>query len=177
MKKVGATLGKLARFSLRYSARFFKKGRFTPLELPKLSIETTNICNSDCVFCANSVMTRKKTTIDMELFKRIVADFAKSGGQYIDLTDIIGDPLLDKKLIERGKYVRQFPQFKSLGFVSTLQWLHKHDLDQFIRTFTWIGVSITLSGRESYKAFFGVNKGNYRLDLAKNQAYYRSHRS
>jgi 2-iminoacetate synthase ThiH len=96
MKNVGATLGKLARFSLRYSARFFKKGRFTPLELPKLSIETTNICNSDCVFCANSVMPRKKTTIDMELLKRIVADFAKSGGQYIDLTDTIGDPCSTK---------------------------------------------------------------------------------
>jgi hypothetical protein len=39
-----------------------------------------------------------------------------------------------------------------------LQWLHKHELDALIDTFTWIGVSIPLSGRESYKKFFGVDK-------------------
>lgn len=152
------TAGQVARFAQRYIARFFRKGRFTPRQVPSLSIETTNICNSDCVFCANSVMTRKKMSIDMGLFKKIVDDFAASGGRDIDLTDTIGDPLLDKKLVERGRYVRRYPQFQSLGFVSTLQWLHKHDLDALIDTFTWIGVSITLSGRESYKKFFGVDK-------------------
>jgi radical SAM protein with 4Fe4S-binding SPASM domain len=152
------TASQVVRFAQRYIARFFAKDRFTPRQIPSLSIETTNICNSDCVFCANSVMTRRKMSIDMELFKKTVDDFAASGGRDIDLTDTIGDPLLDKKLVERGRYVRRYPQFQSLGFVSTLQWLHKHELDALIDTFTWIGVSITLSGRESYKKFFGVDK-------------------
>jgi MoaA/NifB/PqqE/SkfB family radical SAM enzyme len=151
-------LAKIARFSRRFVTSFFSKGRFTPQAFPTLSIETTNICNSDCVFCANSVMKRKKVSIDMSLFKAIVDDFALSGGQSIDLTDTIGDPLLDKRIIERGKYVRRYPQFKTLGFVTTLQWLHRHDITQFIDTFTWIGVSITLSGRLSYQQFFGVDK-------------------
>jgi len=150
--------GRIVRFGQRYIARYFAKGRFTPRRVPSLSIETTNICNSDCVFCANSVMTRRKLSIDMELFKTIVDDFALNGGTDIDFTDTIGDPLLDKKLVERGRYVRRYPQFQSLGFVSTLQWLHMHELDSLIEKITWVGVSITLSGRESYKKFFGVDK-------------------
>jgi radical SAM protein with 4Fe4S-binding SPASM domain len=153
-----ATAGRIARFAQRYVARYFAKDRFTPRQVPSLSIETTNICNSDCVYCPNSVMTRRKMSIDMEMFKKIVDDFATSGGTDIDFNVVIGDPLLDKKLIERGRYVRRYPQFQTLGFVSTLQWLHKHDLDALIDTFTWIAVSITLSGRESYKKFFGVDK-------------------
>jgi radical SAM protein with 4Fe4S-binding SPASM domain len=42
--------------------------------------------------------------------------------------------------------------------VTTQQWLDKYDLDEFLRLFTWVGVSITLSGREAYQKFFGVDK-------------------
>jgi radical SAM protein with 4Fe4S-binding SPASM domain len=103
-------------------------------------------------------MKRKKMYIDMGEFERAVADFAEAGGTVIDFNTTIGDPLLDKRLLARARYVRSFAQFKSLGFVTTLQWLHKHDLNEFLDLFTWVGVSITLSGRESYRKFFGVDK-------------------
>lgn len=61
-------------------------------------------------------------------------------------------------ICSRARYVREYPQFESLGFVTTLQWLHKHDLEEFIRLFTWVGVSITLSGPESNRKFFGVDQ-------------------
>src|SRR6476620_6315468 len=80
------------------------------------------------------------------------------GGSSIDFNVTIGDPLLDKKLMARARYVRQFQQFKSLGFVTTLQWLHRVDLDEFLDLFTWVSVSTVLSGREQYRAFFGVDK-------------------
>jgi radical SAM protein with 4Fe4S-binding SPASM domain len=45
-----------------------------------------------------------------------------------------------------------------LGFVTTLQWLHRWSLDEFFDSgITWLSVSITLSGREKYHAFFGVD--------------------
>jgi len=158
---------KLAAFVGRYVARYFEKGRFTPTPTPYLSIETTNICNSDCVFCANSVMKRKKGYIDDGDFEAAVEDFAKNGGTKIDFNVTIGDPLLDKRLMQRARYVRQFPQFKTLGFVTTLQWLHKKDLDEFLELFTWVSVSITLSGRDSYRKFFGVDKYNDALSNLK----------
>jgi len=44
--------------------------------------------------------------------------------------------------------VRAYPQFQTLGFVTTLQWLHRWDLDDFFASgITWLPVSITLSGR------------------------------
>ena len=155
---------RVLRFLAHFIKRYFEKGRFTPATWPVLSFETTNICNSDCIFCANSVMQRKKMYIDKADFKATVKAFAKAGGKEIDFNATIGDPLLDKNLLARARYVREYPQFESLGFVTTLQWLHKHDLEEFIRLFTWVGVSITLSGPESYRKFFGVDK--YKIALS-----------
>src|SRR5262245_8331298 len=97
------SIRRVVRFAIRYVTSYFAKGRFSPRDLPKLSIETTNICNSNCVFCANSVMTRRKGTMDMQQFKKAVDGYAAAGGDSIDFTVSIGDPLLDKKLLERGR--------------------------------------------------------------------------
>src|SRR6266702_3783017 len=102
------------RFGAHFVGRFFAPGRFTAKPMPVLSVETTNICNSNCVFCANSAMTRKKMYIDMAAFEALVADFAVRGGKQIDFNVTIGDPLLDKQLLARARYVRRYPQFESL---------------------------------------------------------------
>jgi radical SAM protein with 4Fe4S-binding SPASM domain len=95
----------------------------------------------------------------MSIFKKVVDEFVGMGGQEIDFNTTIGEPLLDPYLLERGRYVKQFPQFKTLGFVTNLQWLHKFNMDEFFAAgFTWLGISTTLSGPEKYLEFFGVDR-------------------
>src|SRR5687767_9149119 len=146
---------RVAAFLNRYVRGYFEKGRFTPPTTPKLSIETTNICNAKCVFCANTVMTRRKEPLSMQKFQKTVDEFAAMGGTDLDFNVTIGDPLLDPKLLDRAHYVKRYPQFAALGFVTTLQWLHRFDLDEFFAAgFTWLSISTTLSGREKYLEFF-----------------------
>src|SRR5690606_15204621 len=135
------------------------RARFTVPAVPRLSLETTNICNAKCVFCANTVMERRKQPLDLALFEKTVDDFARMGGRDIDFNVTIGDPLLDPQLLARARYVRRYPQFTQLGFVTTLQWLHRFSLDEFFASgITWLTVSTTLSGRDTYRAFFQVDK-------------------
>jgi len=155
----GWKLKKALAFGVRYVKGYFRKGRFTPPAVPRLSLETTNICNAKCVFCANPIMQREKEPLEVTKFKKAVDEFVALGGTTIDFNATIGDPLLDPYLLERARYVRQFPQFASLGFVTTLQWLHRYDLNEFFESgFTWLSISTTLSGREKYLEFFGVDK-------------------
>lgn len=142
----------------RYLRNQFDSTRYTPAPIPRLHIETTNICNSNCVYCANSAMTRKRTTLPMELFRKAVDEYAHVEGEGLDFSATIGDPLLDKHLLTRARYVMHTKQFKSLGFVTTLQWLHRLDIDEFFDSgITWLAVSTALSGAETYKRFFGVD--------------------
>ena len=119
---------KLLRFTARWVGTYFESRRYEPSLVPHLSLETTNVCNSDCVFCANSVMKRKRGPMKMEHFTRAVDDFAALGGTQMDINVTIGDPLLDPYLLERARYVRRYPKITGLGFVTTLQWLHRFDL-------------------------------------------------
>jgi radical SAM protein with 4Fe4S-binding SPASM domain len=150
---------RLLGFGLRWARGYLERGRFEAPPIPHLSIETTNVCNSDCVFCANSVMKRKKGPLRMERFKKAVDDFVAFGGTRMDFNVTIGDPLLDPYLLERAHYVRRYQQIAGLGFVTTLQWLHRIELRDFFEAgFTWLSISTALSGRETYCKFFGVDK-------------------
>jgi radical SAM protein with 4Fe4S-binding SPASM domain len=141
-----------------YTRSYFDFGRYNPAAIPRLSIETTNLCYSRCIFCANTIMKRPRMHLEEKLFKKAVDEFVGMGGTNIDFNSCIGEPLLNPHLLELARYVRQFPQIKQLGFITTLQWLHKFNIDEFFSSgITWLGISLTLSGKEKYYEFFGID--------------------
>jgi radical SAM protein with 4Fe4S-binding SPASM domain len=104
-------------------------------------------------------MQRPRQAMPMESFRHVVRQAQRMGVDTIEFNVMIGDPLLDPDFLERATYIRSFPQVKEVGFTTTLQWLHKFDINEFFRChFSWISVSTTLSGRQSYRGFFGVDK-------------------
>lgn len=95
----------------------------------------------------------------MEVFKKAVDEAVAIGVTSFDFFVTIGDPLLDPLLLERARYVRSRAQVRDIGFNTTLQWLHLFNMEEFFECgFTWVNVSTTLSGAESYRQFFGVDK-------------------
>lgn len=104
-------------------------------------------------------MQRKKEGLNLDLFKKVVDEAVTLGVTEIDFDVIIGDPLLDPRFLDRARYVSDIPQIKEMGFITTLQWLHRFSLDEFFQCrFTWITISTVLSGREKYREFFRVDK-------------------
>jgi sulfatase maturation enzyme AslB (radical SAM superfamily) len=72
----------------------------------QLQIETTNVCDADCVFCMYSQQRRPKGTMAMPLFRRIVDEAATIPQiDQITLTGL-GEPLLDRFVVDRVKYIR-----------------------------------------------------------------------
>jgi radical SAM protein with 4Fe4S-binding SPASM domain len=145
--------------AIRYVQATFEPRRWKPRTIPDINVENTSICNSHCVFCANDLMKRPRQAMKEEVFKKTVDEAIALGSGAINFSVMIGDPLLDPQLLERARYVKSFPQVWDMGFTSTLQWLHRFDLNEFFNCgFTWITVSTTLSGPEQYRKFFGVDK-------------------
>jgi len=89
---------------------------------------------------------------------KAVDEFAAMGGVNISFNCCIGEPLLDPHLLERARYVKQFPQIKPVWFTTTLQWLHKFNMDEFFNSgIGWLVISTMFLGRERYKSFFRVD--------------------
>lgn len=143
----------------RYVEAYFEPRRWKPLAVPEINIENTSICNARCVFCPNGMMERPRQALKEEIFKKAVDEAVSMGATVVNFSVMIGDPLLDPHLLERARYVKTFPQVREMGFTTTLQWLHRFDLNEFIDCkFDWISVSTTLSGPKTYREFFGVDK-------------------
>ena len=73
--------------------------------LTAMEIEGYNICNLRCVMCPYHKMTREKTLMNMELFKKIIDDAANSGINDIAL-NFYNEPFADPLIFERIKYVK-----------------------------------------------------------------------
>jgi len=78
--------------------------------IPKtVQIEPIFGCNAECIMCAINLPTkRKKGTMPMKLFRKIVDDLAtyKDKIEKIDLFGL-GEPILDETIFEKIKYLKK----------------------------------------------------------------------
>jgi radical SAM protein with 4Fe4S-binding SPASM domain len=99
-----------------------------------INVETTNICNADCIFCGYQYQTRARGIMSMELFKKILLDFCALGGGNLSFTPVVGDPLVDAHLIERIQMVRAQPCVSEIGIYTNLISLGKVGSKNLLRS-------------------------------------------
>ncbi|MDZ4401087.1 radical SAM protein [Prosthecobacter sp.] len=132
---------------------FHKKALISRLSaaMGNVNIETTNICNAKCVFCAYQYQTRPTGVMDMDLFRKIMADYIECGGGNLGFTPTVGEPLVDKHIIERIRYARSHPQIKTISMYSNMLTLHKLGAEELV-TSGLSALTVSTSGfdREMY---------------------------
>ncbi len=75
--------------------------------VPKtMLLDVTNICNHNCVFCAHSVMTRKKKLIDENFAMHILKEAYEAGVRETGFY-MYGEPLINQKLEEYVAYAKK----------------------------------------------------------------------
>lgn len=126
-----------------------------------LQVETTNVCNSACTFCAYTKMTRKKGVMSLPLFEQIIAEYAAMGGGSVSLTPLVGDALLDPHLIERLQILDECPQTTQISLTTNAIAFERYtdnEIRQILETMDCIQISIGGLDESTYMEMFGVNK-------------------
>jgi len=126
-----------------------------------LQIETINVCNAACIFCAYPGMKRAKGVMDLGLFNKIIQDYAAMGGGAVSFTPVVGDALLDPHLIERLKLLEEFPAIDQVTLTTNGIALDKYSDDEvryLLKEFFCIQVSIGGLDRSTYGAQYGVDR-------------------
>lgn len=72
-----------------------------------IEIQTTSFCNAYCVICPYSSLNPKKDFMTDQLFKKIIDEASKYQDELRIIPYLNGEPLLDKKIIERIKYINK----------------------------------------------------------------------
>jgi len=125
-------------------------------------IGVTNICNARCIFCAYPRAVDNKDlkagVMPMPLFKRIVDEWVALGGNHIDLTHTVGDPLVDPGLVDKVRYAVREAGIKTLSFTTNGILLNRNDTYKRVidAGVTAIYISTSSTEKESYEKVYGV---------------------
>ena len=126
-----------------------------------LQIETTNVCNAVCVFCAFPKMERKKGVMSLPLFEQIVGEYASMGGGSVSLTPLVGDALLDPHLLERLQILDATPQINQISLTTNAIALERYsdeEVRRILQVIDCIQVSIGGLDAATYRTMFGVDR-------------------
>jgi MoaA/NifB/PqqE/SkfB family radical SAM enzyme len=125
-----------------------------------LRIETTNVCNAKCVFCAYSKTRRPKSIMPIRLFEKVAADYADMGGGAVNLTPIVGEPLLDPHLCDRLRILRANAAITRVGMVTNaIAWDRYSPADQrfILESLDRVEISIGGLDADSYRRMYRVD--------------------
>ena len=122
----------------------------------------TNICNAKCTFCAYPKVVANKTLqtgiMPFDVFKKAVDEWAAVGGQSLDLTPVVGDPLVDPGLLEKIDYAVNHAHIKDVVLTTNAILINKNDTYKRLIDLGIGGVFISTQGasREVYEKIYGV---------------------
>ncbi len=157
----------------QYSVRLFKKkiknsalSVFPDFLVKKLmeynytdyGSEISNACNANCTFCAYRFQVRKKNIINFDLYKKTIDEYSNDGGGKVSYTPVVGDPLVDKNLLEKIRYARSKKNINGAFLYTNALYFDRYKLSDVINSgLTRIGISTFFGDRELYKKYYGVD--------------------
>ena len=127
---------------LRTLSRAFRPWKRLEAKPQCLFIEPTNICNSNCIFCAYQFqdrLRRGRGFMSPELYKKALDGYERLGGhKWLYICSLVGEPLLDPGIIEkiyrakqRGFFVTIFTNGIMLNKVDAARLL-KSGIDEIV---------------------------------------------
>jgi radical SAM protein with 4Fe4S-binding SPASM domain len=126
-----------------------------------LSLETSNLCNSRCVFCAYPKMIPPQKIMEKQLFEKIINEFAEWGPGFVGFDPLLADPLMDPNIFERIKFIKtNHPHLKIYVFTNAIgmkRWSDEQ-YEEFLSNIDQLNISIGGLEKEDYKVMFGVDR-------------------
>ena len=156
-----AAAGRSLLYRVRVPAQVEELRRITREAPLFLQIETINVCNASCIFCAYSAMERKQGVMSLELFRKVVRDYVRMGGGPVCLTPIVGDALLDPHFLERLEILREYPEIKQVTVTTNgiaLERYSDQDLCRLLERLYCLQLSIGGLDAQTYRTMFGVDR-------------------
>jgi len=126
-----------------------------------LQIETTNICNARCVFCAYGKMKRKPEVLGLGAFEKAVREYSGIGGGAVSFTPIMGDPLLDPYMVKRYEILDKYKNINRISFTTNGIAFAKYsdnELEYILKKSFMVQFSVGGLDREMYKSLYGVDE-------------------
>ncbi len=121
----------------------------------ELHLETTNLCNADCVFCPYQFQQRPIETMNDTVFEKALTDFVAEGGGDVFFTPIVGDALIDKAIIQRIQRARSEPTVDRIKLITNMILAHKRGIEPLLESgLSLLMISIAGFDKDMYQRVY-----------------------
>ena len=120
-------------------------------------IQTVNRCNADCQMCPYSATTVQNSLMQMEqkLFKRLINEIGSRNNVELIVLSLQNEPLVDKKIVDRAKYIKVTAPKVKLELVSNGYLLNPSIADEIYNVFDIVTLSIHATTSKTYVKVMG----------------------
>jgi len=134
---------------------------YIPNPKESLYIETSNICNLDCVFCAYGKAEKPKAVMSNEFFASVIDEATELGYHNFGLTPTVGDVFVDKHFIEKLGILDRHALVEGYHFFTNFTLADEERIDGLLRSTKLTELTISLYGHDR-KSFEKMSRGRER---------------
>ena len=120
-----------------------------------LYIETTNVCNANCIFCAYQYQTRPHIFMTDEIYEKVLDEYCEIGGGDFMIEVVVGDPAVDPKFIDRIKQARGRKEIANIGTITNAIALRSADIKDLVSSgLSQLSISTAPFEESLYKSIY-----------------------
>ncbi len=133
-----------------------------PLQTKILNIETSSLCNLECVFCAYSKKSSPKVSMKDEFFKSCIQQALAMGYTQFELTPMTGDIFMDRHIFNKLIFLEDHPIVESYHFFTNFTLPDEHDVRRLAGLKKLKNMTISIYGHD-LASFISITRSNEKV--------------
>ena len=133
-----------------------------PLKTKTINIETSSLCNLECVFCAYVKKSSPKVSMADSFFHNCVEQAIAMGYTQYELTPCTGDVFMDRHLFNKFQFLEDHPAVEGYRFFTNFTIPKRSDVDRLTQLKKLKNVTVSIYGHD-LPSFMAITKSTEKV--------------
>jgi MoaA/NifB/PqqE/SkfB family radical SAM enzyme len=128
-----------------------------PSETTVLNIETSSLCNLECVFCAYVKKESPKVSMKDAFFQNCIEQALGMGFTEFELTPCTGDVFMDRHIFNKLQFLEDHPAVEGYGFFTNFTIPNRTNVERLLRLKKLKKMTVSIYGHD-LPSFIAITK-------------------
>jgi len=133
-----------------------------PLQTKILNIETSSLCNLECVFCAYVKKNSPKVSMKDAFFKSCIEQATAMGYTQFELTPMTGDVFMDRHIFNKFDSLETHPTVEGYHFFTNFTLPDRDEIYRLVRLKKLNNLTVSIYGHD-LQSFIAITKSTEKV--------------
>ena len=133
-----------------------------PIETTLLNIETSSLCNLECVFCAYVKKHSPKVSMKDAFFNQCINQAVGMGFTQFELTPCTGDVFMDRHIFNKFQFLEDHPKVEAYRFFTNFTIPNRTNVERLLRLNKLKNLTVSIYGHD-LPSFIAITKSTEKV--------------